>query len=271
MNGFVHRFAYPCPVRLAYNPKIHQMRDGAAFGEIFQALVERGWKYRTLLCNYPYREGNGDILMGPEYFRFLSQEDCIVQTTRLPLHDHLTTNRKRIQRSHSHLEEAVFDAASGFFDFLCREQVRLVPSLVERAATAAGVSIDEFPARYHFRQHHDARISEIGYLDETKRTTKRKPKDYRSLGFFIHAPAIRDYGCRLICSFGMGGFETLVWNRVCRVNRPEWLDRPCFVMAEMDLNGIPDHPITPDFADQVPVRVLIKERIEERPRETCED
>ncbi|MCB1088767.1 MAG: hypothetical protein KDM63_17155 [Verrucomicrobiae bacterium] len=255
------RFGYPCPVRPPKDPGPYQIRDGAAFIELTEPLRDRGWNYDTIICNYPYREGNGDIIMGPEYFRFLRPDDCLVQTTRPPLNDDQTKNRKKIPRSRSHLENAIFSEMAKFFEFVCREQVRLALALVERAAASAGVPVDEFPSRYHFHQHHDARITKVGFLDDSRKAGSRKAEDYRALGFFIHLPAIENYGCRWIGSFGMGGFETLVWNRLIRINHAEWLERPCFVMAEMNLNGLPELPVTLHFAEEIPVKILIEESL----------
>lgn len=250
LNRSFYRFGYPCPVRAFKDPGPFQIRDGAAFAELNEALRERGWTFDTHICNYPYREGNGDVILGPEHFRFIRPDDLIVQTTRPPLHDHLTDNRKQIPRSLSHLEKAIFAEMDSFFEFLCREQVRLAPALLDRVSP-------DTPGRFHFRQTHDARLSKIGSRDPQKRDTIMKPTAYWSLGFFIHLPAIRDYGCRFIASFGMGGFETLVWNRLIRMNHGDWLDQPRFVMAEIDLNHLPERPLTLRFAHDVPVRMLI--------------
>ncbi len=253
------RFGYPCPVRPPKDPGSFQIRDGAAFIELAEPLRRYGWEFDTLVCNYPYREGEGGQILGREHFRFLEPGDCLVQTTRPPLNDHETFNRKRIHRSCSHLEKAIFAELRVFFDHICREQVRLSPILVDRLAVLKGVSRQEIVSRYHFRQNLDARIARAGTIDASCRDRVHDPADYRSLGIFLHLPAVRDYGCRLIVSFGMGGFETQVWNAIIRKRHPEWLDRPGFVLAEMDLNHIPGKPVTFHFAEQVPVRMILDE------------
>jgi hypothetical protein len=253
------RFGYPCPVRPPKDPGFFQIRDGGAFMELAEPLRDYGWKFETLICNYPYREGEGILVPGREKFSFLAPGDCLVQTTRPPLNDHETRNRKRIQRSCSHLEKAVFGELRYFFDHICREQLRLSTRLIDRLVVVKGVSKQEIVSRYHFRQTHDARIARTGTIDFSRRDRVHDTGDYRSLGVFLHLPAIGGYGCRLIVSFGMGGLETQVWNGIIRKRFPEWLDRPGFVLAEMDLNRCPARPETFDFVETVPVRMILDE------------
>ncbi len=252
------RFGYPCPVRPPKDPGSFQIRDGGAFMELAEPLREHGWQFETLICNYPFREGEGIPISGREKFSFLVADDCLVQTTRPPLNDHETRNRKRISRSCSHLENAVFAELRYFFDHICREQLRLSARLVDRLAVVRGISRQEITSRWHFRQTHDARIARTGSPDHG-RDRNHDPGDYRSLGVFLHLPAIREYGCRLIVSFGMGGFETQVWNGIIRKRFPGWLDRPGFVLAEMDLNRCPVRPETFHFVEEVPVRMILDE------------
>jgi hypothetical protein len=259
------RFGYPCPVRPPKDPGSFQIRDGGAFMEVTEPLRDYGWQFETLICNYPYRKGESSPISGRDQFTFLTPDDCLVQTTRPPLNDHETRNRKRITRSCSHLENAIFAELRIFFDHICREQLRLSSRLVDRLAVLKGVSRQEIVSRWHFRQTHDARIARTGTIDAARRDRNHRPNDYRSLGVFLHLPGIRDYGCRLIVSFGMGGFETQVWNGIIRKRFPGWLDRPGFVLAEMDLNRCPERPETFHFVDGVPVRMILDEpfRIDE--------
>ncbi len=255
------RFGYSCPVRADTDPKPHQVRDGAAFCELAEALRQYGGPMDTLIFNRPYREGKGDKIFGPGHFTFLQPGHCIVQTTRPPLHDHATKNRKKIHRSCSHLENAVFSEIEPYFRWICRKRIELAPALVKRIALYQGLRPSAFTGRYEFRQTHDARIARSGRLDGSGKDFIAKPDDYKSLGFFLQVPAIRDYRCRLILSFGMGGFETLVWNRIVRMRYSEWLDEPRFVMAEMDLNFIPGDAQTLHYAETVPIRILINDPV----------
>ena len=74
--------------------------------------------------------------------------------------------------------------------------------------------------------------------------------------------SIPEYGCGLVVSFGMGGWETLIWNRIVRTRYPEWINRPCFVVGEFDMNGLPAGPATLKFVDQIKVDILLEHKIE---------
>jgi len=251
------RFGYPCPVRPPKDPGAFQIRDGAAFTELSEPLREAGWSFETLICNYPYFEGAGGVVLGRECFDFLKPEDCLVQTTRPPLHDEREDNRKKIPRSRSHLEGVLFTELSVYFRHICRERIEFSDTLVDLLAAGGNHSRGEVVSRYHFRQTHDARIARKGFADSRRRDRVVNPLDYRSLGVFLHLPSIRDYGCRFIASFGMGGFETLVWNAIIRKRHPGWVDEPRLVLAEMDLNGVPERPVTLHFAERVTLRLLL--------------
>lgn len=55
--------------------------------------------------------------------------------------------------------------------------------------------------------------------------------------------------CGFLASFGMDGYSTLIWNRVVRLQHPQWLTTPGFVMAELIFKQpIPRRPLTADFA-----------------------
>ena len=85
-----------------------------------------------------------------------------------------------------------------------------------------------------------------------------------ALGFlFLRTNAIPEYGCGLLASFGMGGQETLIWNRIVRTRFPEWVNRPAFIVAEMDLTAIPANPVTLEFVDQIKAEILLEHRMDQ--------
>ena len=100
-------------------------------------------------------------------------------------------------------------------------------------------------------------------LSQDFHKTKNVPKgSHTAICFFLRASAIPEYGCGLVVSFGMGGWETLIWNRIVRTKHPEWLKRPCFVVGEFDMNGLPPRPATLRFVDQIKVDILLEHKIE---------
>ncbi len=65
---------------------------------------------------------------------------------------------------------------------------------------------------------------------------------------------------KLAC-FGMGGWETLIWNRIVRTRYSDWVSRPRFVVGQFDLKGLPDNPPTLAFADEIKSAILLEHKI----------
>ncbi len=250
---------YPCPVRKQYDPALFQLRDSVAFSELVVPLHERGFRYQSPVCLYPFRGAEmGDVIRGAEHYQFLSKDDCLVMTTRPPLDDLLANDKKHITPSNCHLEQAIFASLRPYFESLCRSNVRLSETLVSAWAKSQGTNVAKTPAHFNFRQNLDARLSAVASLADEIPTKDNYPASrYDSIGFFVHLPAISEYDCRLIASFGMGGNETAVWNRIVSTRHIDWLDTPRFVAARMDLGSTPDCPVTLDYAENIQVEILV--------------
>ena len=100
-----------------------------------------------------------------------------------------------------------------------------------------------------FYQHNNARLKYFRRLREFR--SKRRPKDSEiAIGFFLRTPSIPVYGCGLLACFGMGGWETLIWNRIVRTRYPEWVSRPSFIIGQFDLKGLPARSADYGFCGQ---------------------
>ena len=111
-----------------------------------------------------------------------------------------------------------------------------------------------------FHQHKSARLKYYKRLNEFRGKSVSKDANI-SLGFFLRTNAIPEYGCGLLASFGMGGRETLIWNRIVRTRFPEWVSRNAFIVAEMNLTTIPANPMTLEFVDQIKTEILLEHRM----------
>lgn len=247
---FYHRFAYSMPLRGMEEPKPFKIRDGAAFGELTAPLAKLGYEYGEMLWNPPYRPRKFKK-MGRENYDFVKPHDIVVLTTRPPLSDHTHGDKKKMLRSCTHLEDQVFKACKKFFRVCARSHVELRKRIcgnLERGYL-------------QFHQHKGARLKYFRRVDVHK--MKRPAKgSHTAICFFLHVKTIPEYGCGLVVSFGMGGWETLIWNRIVRTRHPEWLKCPCFVMAELDMNGLPERPATLKFVDKIKVDILLEHKIE---------
>ena len=245
-----HRFAYSMPVRSGEGPNLAKIRDGAAFSEVAVPLAKLGYEYGQMIYNPPF---NPETKAGPgaEHFHFIKPGHLIVLTTRPPLDDAAHGDKKLVQPSRTHLEKQVFTECRKYFAVSSRSHVRLTP--------AAGANFEK--AELVFHQHKSARLKSYKRLDEFRGRGVSKQENI-SLGFFLRAKTIPEYGCGLLASFGMGSRETLVWNRIVRTRYPEWVGRPAFIVAEMNLTQIPANPVTLEFVDQIKTKILLEHRMD---------
>jgi hypothetical protein len=245
-----HRFAYSMPLRGAEEAQPFKIRDGAAFSEITAPLAKLGYEYGEMLWNPPYRRRKFKKV-GRDQYDFITPQDVVVLTTRPPLSDHTYGDKKRMLRSCTHLEDQIFKVCRRYFTVCARSHVQIRKSICGK-----------FEKGYlAFHQHKGARLKYFGRVDFHK--TKNVPKgSHTAICFFLRVNAIPEYGCGLVVSFGMGGWETLIWNRIVRTKHPEWLKRPCFVVGEFDMNGLPPRPATLKFVEQIKVDILLEHKIE---------
>jgi hypothetical protein len=227
-------------------PQPFKIRDGAAFGEITAPLTDRGYRYGHLIFNPPFHPKHGTAL-GAEFFKFITAEDLIVLATRPPMDDSKHGDKKRMLQSCTHLERQIFAECRKYFAICARSHIQL--------SETVGAEFDR--ADLVFQQHKGARLKSYRPLTENKRTRIPKGTDL-SIGFFLHTKAIPEYGCGLVVSFGMGGWETLVWNRMIRTRFAEWLRKPIFVVAEMTIGKFPQKSATLDFVDKIKPNILLK-------------
>lgn len=188
--------------------------------------------------------------LGPDCFRFIKPNDLIVLATRPPIDDKDSGDKKRVLESGTHLEKQIFTKCHKYLAVCTRSHIKLSET----------VGADFERAYLVFQQHRGARLRSYRPLLGSRRTTIPKGTDL-SIGFFLHTRTIPKYGCGLVVSFGMGGWETLVWNRIVRTRFPDWLRRPIFVVAEMTIGEFPQKSATLDFVDQIEPTILLEHHI----------
>ena len=253
--------AYPCLVR-GKRGELAKNRDAAAFTEMMSGLGLDGYRFESIIFNYALAAGAKGTV-GIEDLSFVRSGDLLVMVTRPPLHDLQVQNRKYVPRSGTRLEQQIFGAVSRFLEICSRTHLRLQEEVVKAweqgmGSAPLGERI-QTPADFKFCQNCDARLKSLNTLDLASRARRLDyGRDYRSIGCFIHVPFIEEFGCRLIVSFGMAGMENLIWNRIVRTRYDRWLKEPVFALAEMNLNRIPKEPVTLNFVDEIPVKVLVE-------------
>ncbi len=236
-------------MREGEEPRPFKIRDGAAFSEVTAPLVDLGYRYGQLIYNPPFHPKESARL-GREYFRFIKPNDLIVLATRPPIDDLTHGDKKQTLRSCTHLEEQIFIECEKYLAVCARSHVQL--------SEAIGADFEQ--ADLVFQQHKGARLRSYRKLVGKHRTKIPKGTDL-SFGFFLHTETIPEYGCGLVVSFGMGGWETLVRNRIVRTRFSKWLTKPIFVVAEMTIGKFPQKSATLDFVDQIKPNILLEHPI----------
>src|ERR1700688_1041823 len=123
-NKFV-RFCY-----LSNNPGDrrllpHQLRDGDAVVEVFDALRRSGFEYGGSFINWPYPHGVNDTSVEDLSQFALRESDLLLLTTRPPLQD---GGKKPLRKSRSELEGKLFRAVEHFCLERCsRANVEVLP------------------------------------------------------------------------------------------------------------------------------------------------
>jgi hypothetical protein len=236
------------PLRTGEAARPSKIRDGAAFSEISAPVAKLGYEYGNILFNSPI-DPKKDKKLGPEHFRFIKPDDLLVLTTRPPLDDGAHGDKKYLARSFTHLEDQVFLECRKYLAVCARSHVQL--------SSAVGADFEGFD--FVFYQHYDARLK---YSRRLRKPRSKTPKGSEiALGFFLRTPSIPVYGCGLLACFGMGGWETLIWNRIVRTRYSDWVRRPLFVVGQFDLKGLPENPPTLAFADKIKVEILLEHKI----------
>ena len=64
------------------------------------------------------------------------------------------------------------------------------------------------------------------------------------------------YGYGLLACFGMGGWETLIWNHIVRTRYAEWINCPSFIVGQFDLKGLPTTALSFHFIDKIKMDIL---------------
>jgi hypothetical protein len=244
-----HRFAYSMPLRAGEVAKPSKIRDGAAFSEVTAPLAKLGCEYGHIIFNSPF-DPKKDKKLGHEHFSFIKSDDLLVLTTRPPLDDRRHGDKKHMDESYTHVEQQVFAEFRKYLAVCARSHVELTQAVGEKVEKAD----------LTFYQHKSARLKSYKRLDEFR--NKRTPEDSEiAIGFFLRTPSIPVYGCGLLACYGMGGWETLIWNRIVRTRYAEWVNTPLFVVGQFDMKGLPARPHTLDFVDKIKVELLLEHKV----------
>lgn len=249
-----YKFSYPLG---GGRPKLNKQRDGDAFIELAPILATENCRYGGIILNSP--PPGLDVSNLPEKpikvnHSFLKPTDLLVLTTRPPLDDENKRDKKIIYCSHTDLEAKVFKTVRPYFGISTRSNIQLSEEIAR-----------ELPSRYAkranitFRQNQGAYYTSYRQLGSLKWFMPELPP--RTAAYLLIPRKRHQRHPQVLCSFGMGGTETLIWSYLLR--KRYWaeleldLDSPRFVMVEMFTKEVPESPLTLSFADKWRIDVLL--------------
>lgn len=240
----VYQLAYPVPPKDPQHALfLHQVRDCAGFAYLREAFLVAGIPVRLggIIRNVT---GGERPPLGPAA--------VVCATTRFPLDDEKEWTTRNIRRSNSPLEQEIFAVARGFFTRLHRRQAILSPALVQRFPKASA-----HLANALFNTHRGARCLSYVSPDGQVLAHQGEPK---TLAYFLNLPGALSCGAGLVWSFGMGGEQGLLWNRLVMRKFADFLTVPTFAVIEFDALESYEEELGPTTLDGVEVheRIVLK-------------
>ncbi len=231
----IHPLTYPLACHDQARPlKLHQRRDLLALIELEAALFELGFRHGEPIFSHPTRIKPPPSGLSEVDLSGIGPDDLILQAMRPPIHDIEAGAKRKIARAYTTLEERHFLCWRRYLEFLARTHVRLAPEI--QAQIRAGY---EDRREMAFRQKGwGAPYAELNALKG--RGWRKYAGNRRSVVFLLRVEHAWEGGPGYLCAFGMDGCTTVVWSyRLARDFR-HLLERPGFVMAEIELGLIPD-------------------------------
>lgn len=193
---------------------------------------------------------------------FLRPADLLVLSTRPPLDD-ADIHKKSIRRSYTSLEHKVFKAVATCIPKCSRPFVELAQRLR-----------DAFPEdkanRAYVEYRTNGRFPSYKNLRNFKRGRWDKNDDSRTGAYLIYKKPAWPGGPALLVAFGMNGTQTLLWSHFLgtRGEFSKILSHPRFLMAEIEIQDIPERPENLRFADSWKVETLLDYRLDQ-PEADC--
>jgi hypothetical protein len=242
MSGRIYHFTYAVPphnkkteadgATLRWARDLHLIRDASAFVELAKTIFDAGYSWGETVLNL-YFEEQGKTPQ-PSHAPDLCDDDLIVMTTRCPLDDDEDEDaKKRIRRSYTPLETAVFHTARCFLKRSKREKIILAKPLQDfRKDVGLPRGSFRFPKTSAEEKPTSRREKEA---EQTREMRKQ------ILGFLVFAPRLikaeptkrgetkrqEEPTCKgkFLLSFGMAGVENLLWARTLRRKHSDLLSK----------------------------------------------
>ena len=270
-----HWLAFYQDFRREDTSKPPNVRDGASFAEISEALAAVGGRFGTLLLNRPSTQQEYErnraivqryhdehdtglvedlIVYRPVDVAFLHPGDTAVIVTRLPMNDLDWNHRLHLHPGFTTLEQALIRQARRYMLECRRGRVLLSSEIADQLPPEYA---DRGDTRYY--QTKGAWYQSLGRADGVGRRHEIQRKEQISAGFMLHLPELECLnGANMLLVFGLGATQTLAFCHRLRTDLGHLLDHWGFTMVEMRATSDPVHATSLDYVKDWEMKVLVQ-------------
>ena len=236
-------------------PKLHQLRDLCAGLELASALRELGFQLGYQIFNQPPRDEARNPPGGPPYkvdVSFVQPQDVLLQFTRPPFSDIRSGAKRKVMPARTDLELRLFEAWEPFLEKSARDHM-----------IAAARMHQAF--RRGFEHCREATYLQMGWgapyveVNDQSGSGMRPYRGKRTTLYLLRLEAAWKGGPGYICAFGMDGSTTLFWAHRLANDLRHLLEKPGFVIAELELGELPDHPTDLRFCEDWKIELALHE------------
>lgn len=236
----LHLLSYPvAPRDKKKETKPHQLRDLSAGHELSSALQELGFRRGMQIFNQAPRHAPVPPPKGVKPYHvdlsFVAEDDALLHFTRPPMSDTHSGNLRKIAQAHTDLELLLFEAWKPFLPTCARDHVELHDDL-------HGL------VRPGFEHCREMSFEQKGWGAPYYKVNAKEGEGWRrcrgqrkSALFLLRLEHAWPGGPGYICAFGMSGCTTLIWAYRLAHEFRHLLQRPGFVIAELELGALPEH------------------------------
>jgi len=270
--GDLYDFVFPLdPSDKAKLTKLHAVRDASATKQLTSPFSKQGFEYDGPIFN---RRPGPRLLAGeadddrepaivPVDYSFLRSNDLVVQACRPPLDDHHSGTRKRVPRSYTDLELLFLEAWRPYLEYCARDKVCV-------ASAYRPLLRGEYANRREIVFHLNgcgATYRRLNAIDG--RGGRSAAVGDRTALFLLRLQEAWPGGPGFVCAFGLDGVSTLVWCYRLGKDLKHLLTKPGFVMAELEVQEIPEHPLTMHWCREWKIETLFTHEFDDLPRMRC--
>jgi hypothetical protein len=258
---YYHSLLYPIAPRDKTRPrKLHQLRDVCAAGELWDVLRDLGFRLGYQIFNRPPDPKPGRAPAVPQPpgpplkidLSFVKRGDLLLQLTRPPFSDIPSGAKRKVLPSHTDLELRLFALWKKSF-------------LLKSARDHMIVHTDLHGAfRPGFEHGREIKFGQKGWGAPYQEVNAQEGAGMRpwegkrtTTVYLLRVDEAWKGGPGYLCAFGMDGCTTLFWAHLLAKRFRHLLEKPGFVIGELELGELPEHVTDLRFCEDWKVELAL--------------